>query len=85
MVHLSENSLKILQRRYLQRDLNGDIIETPEQLFHRVAASVAKAELAWGKEEDAEFWSAKFFQVLTSLQFLPNSPTLMNAGTSRIN
>lgn len=83
MVQLSENSLKILQRRYLQRDLKGDIIETPEQLFHRVAASVAKAELTWGKEEDVEFWSENFFQVLSTLQFLPNSPTLMNAGTSR--
>jgi ribonucleoside-diphosphate reductase alpha chain len=83
MVQLSENSLKILQHRYLQRDLKGHIIETPEQLFHRVAVSVAKAELTWGKEEDVEFWSAKFFQVLSTLQFLPNSPTLMNAGTSR--
>jgi ribonucleoside-diphosphate reductase alpha chain len=82
MVQLSENSQKILARRYLHRDLKGGIIETPEQLFHRVAAAVAKAELCWGKKEDVHFWEEKFYRTLSNLHFLPNSPTLMNAGAS---
>ena len=83
MVHLSENSLKILESRYLQRDLKGDITETPDQLFHRVSNAVAAAELNWGNQKDAVFWEGQFYKVLSDLLFLPNSPTLMNAGTSR--
>jgi len=83
MVHLSENSLKILERRYLQRNLKGDLTETPNQLFHRVSKAVAAAELHWGNEKDAGFWEEQFYKVLSDLIFLPNSPTLMNAGTSR--
>ena len=83
MVHLSENSLKILERRYLQRDLKGDLTETPDQLFHRVSKAVASAELTWGTPKDAAYWTEQFYKVLSDLLFLPNSPTLMNAGTSR--
>jgi ribonucleoside-diphosphate reductase alpha chain len=83
MVHLSENSLKILERRYLQRNLKGDLIETPDQLFHRVSDAVSAAELNWGNQQDAVFWAEQFYKVLSDLLFLPNSPTLMNAGTSR--
>jgi ribonucleoside-diphosphate reductase alpha chain len=83
MVHLSENSLKILERRYLQRNLKGVINETPDQLFHRVSKAVAAAELNWGNQNDAGFWAGQFYKVLSDLLFLPNSPTLMNAGTTR--
>lgn len=83
MVHLSENSLKILERRYLQRDLKGNLTETPDQLFHRVSNAVAAAELTWGNQKDAGYWAEQFYKVLSDLHFLPNSPTLMNAGTSR--
>ena len=83
MVHLSENSLKILERRYLQRDLKGDITETPDLLFHRVSKAVAAAELNWGNQKDVVFWAEQYYKFLSDLLFLPNSPTLMNAGTIR--
>ena len=81
MVRLSENSLKVLQRRYLRKDANGTIIETPDELFHRVAKAVASAELFWGKAGDTIIWEENFYRVMSELLFLPNSPTLMNAGT----
>jgi ribonucleoside-diphosphate reductase alpha chain len=78
---LSGNAVKILQRRYLQRDAAGNIIETPDELFRRVARAVAAAELVWGTAEDANKWEEKFYTLMSELLFLPNSPTLMNAGT----
>jgi ribonucleoside-diphosphate reductase alpha chain len=81
MVRLSDNSSKVLQRRYLRKDASGNIIETPEGLFRRVAKAVAAAELKWGKVEPV-FWEQKFYRLMSELLFLPNSPTLMNAGTS---
>lgn len=82
MVQLSENSLKVLQQRYLRKDADGAIVETPDKLFRRVAHTVASAELFWGKAEDAKIWEEKFYGVMSELLFLPNSPTLMNAGTN---
>ena len=55
--------------------------ETPEQLFSRVAKAVAAAELKWGTQKDAEKWEEEFYTIMADLAFLPNSPTLMNAGT----
>ena len=81
MLHLSENAREVLLARYLRRDLNGKILETPEELFERVATSISKAELSWGKASKAEEWRDQFLEMLSSLDFLPNSPTLMNAGT----
>lgn len=80
MIQLSENSLKVLQRRYLRRDAKGTVIETPDVLFHRVAKAVASSELFWGKAGDATIWKKNFYRVMSELLFLPNSPTLMNAG-----
>lgn len=80
MVRVSENSSKVLQRRYLRKDVNGNSIETPEGLFRRVAKAVAAAESKWGKA-DPVFWEQKFYRIMSELLFLPNSPTLMNAGT----
>jgi len=75
---LSENSLKVLQRRYLIRDESGTIIETPEEMFARVAKNVSSAESQYNSSPEA--WEKKFYTLLTDLKFLPNSPTLMNAG-----
>ncbi|MDP4217919.1 MAG: adenosylcobalamin-dependent ribonucleoside-diphosphate reductase [Bacteroidota bacterium] len=78
---ISENALKVLQARYLLRDRNGEVVETPDQLFRRVAKAISQAETAWGSEADRAHWEGVFYQTLSSLRFLPNSPTLMNAGT----
>ncbi len=77
----SENALRVLEARYLLRDANGQIIETPEQLLERVASSVARAEEAYGGQAAVDAAAAEFHDLMTSLEFLPNSPTLMNAGT----
>jgi ribonucleoside-diphosphate reductase alpha chain len=76
---LDVNALKVLQERYLLKDENGKIIETPTQLFHRVAKSIANQDALYGK--DPKKTEEKFFSVMRNLEFLPNSPTLMNAGT----
>lgn len=82
MTQLSQNALKVLQQRYLLKDDNGRIAETIPELFYRVAKSIACAELFWGKDEVAKTWEEKFYSVISEFLFLPNSPTLMNAGTS---
>jgi len=78
---LSPNSLKVLEKRYLKRDEEGNVIETAENLFRRIAVTIASADSAYGKS-DAEVLSTEeeFYSMITSLEFLPNSPTLMNAG-----
>ena len=75
---LSENALKVLSARYLLKDNSGKIIETPDQMFRRVAKTVAYAEAMYGA--DPEEWEEKFYALMTDLRFLPNSPALMNAG-----
>lgn len=82
MLQLSESSLKVLQSRYLLKDINGFFIETPDELFRRVAKTVASAELCWGRAGDKKKWEGKFYEVMSNLLFLPNSPTLMNAGVN---
>ncbi len=80
-VELSENAIKVLEKRYLKRDKEGKCTETPATMFKRVADSIAKAELEYGKtQEDADKLSAKFYEAITKRYFMPNSPTLMNAG-----
>ncbi|GIW47960.1 MAG: ribonucleotide-diphosphate reductase subunit alpha [Deltaproteobacteria bacterium] len=78
---LSQNAIRVLEARYLRRDSNRRIIETPEELFQRVAKSIAYTELLLGKPKETMYWEEQFFGMLSSLDFLPNSPTLMNAGT----
>ncbi len=80
-MQLSENARRVLEARYLRRDAQGKVNETPEQLFARVARAVAHAELLLGNRAQAALWEERFHRLLTSLDFLPNSPTLMNAGT----
>ena len=79
-MQLSENARVVLERRYLTRDANGDVIETEDGLFHRVAAALAKPDLAHNPDADVSALEKEFYEMMTSLRFLPNSPTLMNAG-----
>ncbi len=81
MEGLSENARLILQQRYLQRNAQGKVTETPEEMFARVARHVAKGEGNARRGPSPEEVEEKFFEVMTDLDFLPNSPTLMNAGT----
>ena len=74
-VHLSETALEVLKARYLKPG------ETPEEMFLRVARFVPSAELLYRSAGEARKWEEIFAEVLTNLEFLPNSPTLMNAGT----
>lgn len=79
-VQLTENSLRVLRARYLRRDGEGAVVETPRQMFERVARAVSQAELAYGPPSNSRKWEERFFELLAGLDFLPNSPTLMNAG-----
>jgi ribonucleoside-diphosphate reductase alpha chain len=76
---LSENARVILEKRYLRRDEQGKLIETPEELFRRVARAIALGE----PKEYRQHFEERFYDLLTSLDFLPNSPTIVNAGTGR--
>ena len=78
---LGVNAIKVLKNRYLLKDDKGKIIETPMQMFRRVAKAVAKADVLYDKNADLEHTEAEFYQVMAGCEFLPNSPTLMNAGT----
>ncbi len=69
----------VLQRRYLKQDETGAVVETPDEMFHRVATNLAKAEARFGT--DVETTEDRFYEAISNLDFLPNSPTLMNAGT----
>ena len=78
---LSENCLKVLEKRYLKRDEDGTVIETAVDMFTRVARTIAEGDKAYGKSDaDVERTATEFYRLMTSLEFLPNSPTLMNAG-----
>lgn len=74
---LSFNAITVLQKRYLRRDRKGRIIETPKQLFRRVAKHIASVE----KKAERKKWEEEFFLVMKNLDFLPNTPCLVNAGT----
>lgn len=82
MNSLGTNTLQVLQRRYLLRDEKGRIIESPKQLFRRVAKAVALAEINYEPNIDIKKIEDEFFEAMSNLEFLPNTPTLMNAGTS---
>ncbi|MDD9954311.1 MAG: adenosylcobalamin-dependent ribonucleoside-diphosphate reductase [Candidatus Woesearchaeota archaeon] len=80
-LQLSFNAVKILEQRYLMRDEQGKIKETPSELFWRVANHVAMAELKYNNEPKAV--ARTFHRMLSNLEFIPSSPTLMNAGTTK--
>ena len=79
-IELSDNALRVLKRRYLAKDGEGNVVETPQALFWRVARCIASAELHYDDESDVSFWEETFYHLMANLDFLPNSPTLMNAG-----
>ncbi|MFB3094019.1 MAG: ribonucleotide reductase N-terminal alpha domain-containing protein, partial [Dehalococcoidia bacterium] len=108
---LADNARVVLERRYLAKDSEGRPVETPEEMFRRVAHNIAQAELLYKPLEDvsthstssgqagspsgatesargtgqvpdtAARWEQRFYELMARLEFLPNSPTLMNAGT----
>jgi ribonucleoside-diphosphate reductase alpha chain len=79
-IGLTENALHVLRKRILARDANGQVSETPEAMFQRVSRSIASADLQYGTVADVAASEQAFLEVMTRLEFLPNSPTLMNAG-----
>ncbi len=80
-IKLSLNALKVLERRYLIKDELGRPVETPRELFERVANNIALADKKYDEKADIERSAEEFYNLMTSFLFIPNSPTLMNAGT----
>ena len=81
IANLTPNALKVLERRYLKKDEQGKVVETPEELFRRVADAIAVADKSYGKSEaEVGSLSDAFYRVMTNFEFMPNSPCLMNAG-----
>ncbi|MFC1884555.1 vitamin B12-dependent ribonucleotide reductase [Thermodesulfobacteriota bacterium] len=81
-LNLSENAKTVLERRYLRKDPEGKVSETPEEMFRRVARHISKAEEKYGDEAHVMKMEEIYFTMMTEFKFLPNSPTLMNAGRS---
>lgn len=77
---ISANAMEVLRRRYLKKDENGKVIETPKELFWRVAHAIASAEKIYDDNADVEAVALEFYNMMATLKFMPNSPTLMNAG-----
>ena len=82
IVFLTENARTVLERRYLKKDASGKVCESPEDMFRRVAAHIAKAEKNYDAKADVQKFEALFYSMMAEFRFLPNSPTLMNAGRS---
>ena len=80
-LNLSENAIKVLEKRYLKRDKEGKCTETPADMFRRVAKTIAEGDLKFGKTQaDVDKLTERFYEAITNCYFMPNSPTLMNAG-----
>lgn len=80
-LNFSENAIKVLEKRYLKRDRDGNCTETPSDMFKRVAETIAKGDLNFGKsQEEVNQLSKRFYDAITHRFFMPNSPTLMSAG-----
>ena len=79
-MNITENARTVLEKRYLIRDVQGKALETVPQLFHRVASAIAQADRNYDPQADVEKTAQEFYDTMTDLRFLPNSPTLMNAG-----
>ncbi|MEW6683568.1 MAG: vitamin B12-dependent ribonucleotide reductase [Nitrospirota bacterium] len=77
---ISPNALKVLQKRYLAKDEQGRVVESPQELFERVARNIAQAERLYGTDAEVDRAYERFYTIMAELDFLPNSPTLMNAG-----
>lgn len=80
-LNLSENAQKVLEKRYLKKDEQGQVIETPEEMFRRVAKAIASTDKTYGStEKEVKELEQDFYRIMASLEFMPNSPCLMNAG-----
>ena len=79
-LELTDNARTVLERRYLKKDMNGKVIETPQDMFRRVAHHIAQAERNYDNEDQVDDVEEIFYRVMSEFYFLPNSPTLMNAG-----
>jgi ribonucleoside-diphosphate reductase alpha chain len=80
VMKLTDNAVKVLEKRYLARDEKGNLLETPEKMFKRVAKAVAEADREYCSSSQLKALEKEFFEMMSKLEFLPNSPTLMNAG-----
>lgn len=79
-IELSKNAVRVLEKRYLLKDDKGNIIETPDEMFRRVAKCTASVEKKYDENYDAKKLEDTFYGIMARLEFMPNSPTLMNAG-----
>ncbi len=79
-IEINENGIKVLEKRYLKKNTNGEPVETVEEMFRRVSSNIATADSFYDPEADVEATASEFYRMMTSLEFMPNSPTLMNAG-----
>lgn len=78
---LSINALRLLKEKFLKRDEKGNILETPDEMFRRVAKNISKADRIYDKKANLRKTENEFYELMSKLDFLPNAPTLMNAGT----
>jgi ribonucleoside-diphosphate reductase alpha chain len=79
-INLSDNARTVLEKRYLRKNEDGKVVETPSDLFKRVAENIAQADKIYNPDKDITPTTEQFYRIMTSLDFIPNSPTLMNAG-----
>ena len=80
LAFLTQNAMTVLEKRYLQRDIQGNVFETPEEMFRRVAKNIAQGDRNYHPQMDLAPIEEAFYSLMATLDFLPNSPTLMNAG-----
>jgi ribonucleoside-diphosphate reductase alpha chain len=79
-IEIGENGRRVLEKRYLKRDAEGKVLETIEEMFWRVAANIAEGDRKFDKDADVDGVAREFYAMMAALEFMPNSPTLMNAG-----
>ncbi len=79
-IKLSDNAIRVLEKRYLVKNEKGEINEIPQEMFKRVAEHIASAEQLYNPESNTAAIAETFYQLMVNLEFLPNSPTLMNAS-----
>lgn len=79
-MEFTPNAITVLERRYLEKDEKGNLVETPKGMLERVAKTIATADITYDKNADIKSLEKRFYDMMASLRFLPNSPTLMNAG-----
>ncbi len=83
MKELSSDAQKILEQGYLRRDGLGRLVETPKDLFRRVAHAIASVEGVWSSLDEVDYYENEYYQMMLNLEFLPSLPTLMNSGKEK--